>query len=170
MAGTSPKMSFNNLPNESGGGLEPGVHTLKVVTATKELSKKGKPMLTVTVSPTQKENLKIYDRFVLFNENYEPESFGQYKLKKFLEAVQYIPEGEFTIERLTSILPGMTFKAKLENEEGQNGKKYLSINDVESYAPAGEEKSTNPAEEAPEESPEDLKNIDAELENDDDIV
>ena len=169
---TEPKMNFGALPNESGGNIQPGTHDMVIITASKELSKAGKPMLVLQVAPKAAKNLKIYDRYTLFDQKYNPESFGQYKLKKLLQAVDYIPKGEFTIETLTGVLPDMEFSVKLEHEEGLDGKKYLGIKDVESYAPVGQQTPKEGKEVTPETSTEKEPSdkIKAELKKDDDIV
>ena len=164
-----PKMNFGDLPNESRGNIEPGIHHMIILKATKELSAKGKPMLVLQVAPKEAKKLVIYDRYTLFNTNYEPESFGQYKLKKLLKAVDYVPKGDFTIETLTEVLPGMEFMVELEHEEGQNGKMYLSISNVESYKPIDEKtEDVTPQDFMEKEEP--SEKIKAELEEDDDIV
>ena len=178
-----PKMNFGDLPKENKGNIQPGRHTMVVKKATKELSAKGKPMLVLQVAPKNAQNLVIYDRFTLFDQNYEPESFGQYKLKNFLEAVDYIPQGDFTIEALTKILPDLEFSVMLEHEQAQNGKTYLTINDVESYDKVGaeekleklEEKQLDEDDDEPDEAPKTKKKepsekVKAELEEDDEVV
>lgn len=162
----SPKMNFGNLPTESKGGIEPGIHHLVIASAKYELSQKGKPMLTLQVSPKSALNIKIFDRYTLFDENYKPESFGQFKLRKLLEAVNYIPKGDFTPQMLCTVLPDMEFQAELIHEEGRDGKTYLGIGDVESYQPLAAV-----GKPAPEVKPADFmpnENIKAELEKEDD--
>ena len=171
-----PKMNFGSMPDESTGNIQPGVHDMVILTAAKELSKAGKVMLVLQVAPKEAQNLKIYDRYTVFNAKYEPESFGQYKLKKLLQAVDYIPKGNFTVETLAGVLPGMEFSVRLDHEEGLDGKKYLGIKDVESYGPVGQGQPVDSKDVSPqdfmekEEQKEPSEKIKAELEQDDDIV
>lgn len=142
-----PKMNFDNLPTSTSGqgNIEVGPNHLKIKSAKRELSKKGKIMLVLVVTPVSQEKITIWDRFTLFDKDYNPESFGQYKLRKLLEAVNYKPQKDFSIEVLTKVLPGLEFMADLEIEE-VGSKEYFQIGDVESYKPVTEEKevTTNP--------------------------
>lgn len=174
-----PKMNFNNLPTSSQGNVTDGPNNLVILKATKELTKDGKPMITLQVAPVQQQNLIIYDRFVLFNQKYEPEAFGQYKLRKLMEAVNYIPTKDFTMDILCQVLPGMKFSANLEYEEGTNGKEYLGIKDVESYGPVFTELPSEKSTETKPVTPQDFveskdEEIDEEvineLDEDDDII
>lgn len=170
---SSPKMSFGSLPKESSGNIQPGIHKVKIMTAVKDTSKKGKPMLTLQIAPVHAAKLLIYDRITLFDQNYNPEAFGQYKLRKLLEATQYIPKQNFTIETLAEMLPGREFQVELVHQEGNGGKKYLEPGDIETYKPIEEdstkveEEEETPAEAADEQ---DLSSIEAELEDDDEVV
>ena len=169
-------MNFNDLPETNASNVEPGQHTFTIKKATKETTNNGKPMIVLELSVPESENFKTYDRFVLFNQEWKKEPFGQYKLKNLLKAVQWTPKKDFTMDILCEVLPGMKFKANLEEEEGTNGKTYLNIKDPESYEPVNKSDQKDNQDVKPEdfiekqESEKVDEKIINELEDDDDIV
>ena len=162
-------MNYNKLPDAPEGNVKPGEHLVEITSATREISKKGKQMLTLKLSVVEAPQINITDHFALFNQENHPESFGQYKLKKLLEAVEFTPEDDFTIQTLVNVLPNKRFIANLEHEEGLDGRKYLGVGHPDKAYMSIREESTE--ETGPEEEEKEaMSEVTAALTEDDDIV
>jgi hypothetical protein len=130
MAGT---FNFQSLPKEMDSNLvKPGMNRLIIKAAKKEVATTGSMMLVVDNIVKGHDKVKITDRYVLFDSEGEPVTFGQYKLRRLLEATDTIPEGDFTIEVIARMLANKEYMAELIEEE-YNGKIYLNVGSVDKF-------------------------------------
>jgi hypothetical protein len=129
-------LNFDRLPKEEDlyPSNEPGIYTLRIIKAEKQLAKtSGSLMLQCdyeTVGlPT---NFKInYDNYVIEDAQGNPVNFGLVKLRKLLEAINVIPQGEFDIAILPPLIIGKVFRAKLDRD--RTNPKYLRVVGTEIY-------------------------------------
>ena len=130
MAGT---FNFQSLPKDMDSNLvKPGMNHMIIKSAKKEVATTGSMMLVVENIVSGHDKVKITDRYVLFDAEGEPVNFGQYKLRKLLEATDTIPEGDFTIEVVARMLVNKQYRAELIEEE-YNGKVYLNVGSVDKF-------------------------------------
>ncbi len=119
--------NFQTLPKESDSNLvKAGRNHMIIKTATKQISSKNSVMLVIENTVKGHEKITVTDRYTLFDVKGEPVVFGQYKLRKLLEATDTIPEGDFTIEVIARMLIGKEYTAELVEEE-YNEKTYLNV-------------------------------------------
>lgn len=139
----SNKLNFNSLPNDPSSSsptlLEAGIHTLTIVDAETKKTQNDKQMFVLHCK-ADGSNYTIYDRYTVFDAQGNPEHFGQYKLKKLLEAVNFVPEEDFTLALLKTVLKGKRFIAELVEEE-YNGKPQIQFGFPDTYKPVAQEAS-----------------------------
>lgn len=123
-------LNFQQMPKEASdpaNKVAPGRHRLRIKASVVELTSANKKALIVTNVVAGRERPEIKDWFVCFNANGEPEHFGQYKLGQLLEATNTIPQGEFSLEVLPTLLDGKEYYGVLVEEKGSDDKMYLKI-------------------------------------------
>lgn len=119
-------LNFNSLPEESTKrNVGIGRHRLVIRAAIVELTAKKKKALIVTNNVVGNSKPDIRDWYTCFDENGNPEHFGQYKLKKLLEAVGVVPEGDFTLEVIPTLIEGKEYYGVLKYQG--DDEKYLEI-------------------------------------------
>lgn len=130
----SKQFNFKELPKEvSGDGFaKPGIHEVKIKSITEQISSTGSRMLVVINNIKGHEKLDITDRYTYEDAIGNKISFGEFKLRRLMEATNTIPEGNFTIPVLIRMLTGKSYIAEIIEEE-YNGKTYLNIGSPDNF-------------------------------------
>lgn len=166
------KLNMGKLPKDQAPPIEAGDHVLEIVEATAKRSDRSKSIMIVTTNKiiTDKgpSNFTINDYLALFDSEDNDIEFGQYKLRRLLEATQTTFEGDLKPSEIAALMEGKKYKARLEEEEF-NGKKQLKIKDPDSMEPVSQAESKD--EGLPDIASDDeaTEEVEAALEDDDDI-
>ncbi len=126
----SGMLNFQQLPkvaNDPSNNVSPGRHRLTIKTSVVELTAARKKALIITNIVTGRTKPEIRDWYVCFSATGENEHFGQYKLGKLLEALNIVPQGDFSLEVLPTLINDKEYYGVLIEEKGTDNKMYLKI-------------------------------------------
>ena len=132
-------MFFDQLSKEKGTGskTQPGPARLKINDCNTITTTKGNKALQFSYIVNGNEKFIIrYDNCVVLFKDGSDCQFGQYRLRKIMEATNTIPKGEFTFKTLPPLLKGKEFVAELVLDKEQ---KYLILGDPDTFKPVEEE-------------------------------
>lgn len=166
------KLNMGKLPKDQAPPIEPGDHVLQIVEATAKRSESKGSIMIVTVNKILTDrgptNFTINDYLALFDKDNNDIDFGQYKLRRLLEATKTTFEGDLKPSEIAALMEGKKYKATLEEEEF-NGKKQLKIKDPDSMKPVSQ--TENKDESLPDIASDDeaTEEVEAAIEDDDDI-
>lgn len=131
-------MFFDQLSKEknTNARTQPGPARLKINDSDCIVTSKGNKSIQFSYVVNGNEKFIIkYDNCVVIMKDGSDCSFGQYKLRKIMEATNTIPKGEFTFKTLPPLLKGKEFMADLVWDKDQ---KYLVLGDPDTFKPVPE--------------------------------
>ena len=120
--------TFDDLPEAI--SVEPGGHTLKILSLEEVTAQSGTLMYQFTHEVVGTEVKINYDNCALVKSDGTKVALGAKKLKNILKAVGVTPQS-FTAKTLLPLVKGKMFKAKIQ----KNDRGYWTLNDIDSIKP-----------------------------------